>query len=212
MEIGPESGASSMPTNDEQPDLLSDLADLDLIRHLLADLHDDLDGKLARFRELVDLSASLGSSGTMLFGGETSFALWREARWSFIHGNFVATVLLCQGLAENLLASFLLAGLPFEDLPKRVAFAETLKRCVGRSILSEIDAADLKRLMGLRNPLSHFRDLDDETNLSRRVLSTFEPARRTPAGRRHLRDHARCTNVISAGLSPWKMRRCDQED
>jgi len=165
-----------MPHDDEQPDLLSELTDLDLIRHLLADLHDDLDGKLARFHQLVDLSGSLGPSGTLLFGGETTLALWREARWSFIHGNFVATVLLCQGLAENLLAAFLHAGLPFEDLPKRVSFAETLQRCRARSILSETDAADLRRLMGLRNPLSHFRDLDDETNLSRRVLSTFEPA------------------------------------
>lgn len=165
-----------MPFYEEEPDLLSELTDLDLIRHLLADLHDDLDGKLVRFHQLVDHSGSLGSSGTMLFGGETTLALWREARWSFIHGNFVATILLCQGLAENLLASFLHAGLSFEDLPKRISFAETLRRCLARSILSETDAAELRRLMGLRNPLSHFRDLDDESNLSRRVLSTLEPA------------------------------------
>jgi hypothetical protein len=57
--------------------------------------------------QLVDLSDTLGSSGTMLFGGEITDRAWREARWSFIHGNFAATVLICQGLAEHLLGSYL---------------------------------------------------------------------------------------------------------
>jgi hypothetical protein len=165
-----------MPIDDNQSDLFSDLDDFDLVRHLLADLHDDLTGKVARSRQLLDLSQTLGSSGTMLFGGETAFAAWREARWSFIHGHFVATVLLCQGLAENLLASFLTASLPITDFPKRVAFAETLLRCLERGVITKDDASDLRRLMALRNPLSHFRDLDDDTNLSRRVLSTMMPA------------------------------------
>jgi endonuclease/exonuclease/phosphatase (EEP) superfamily protein YafD len=73
----------------DEPDLLSEINDFDLVRHLLADLHDDLSGKVARFRQLVDLSDALGSSGTMLFGGDITDSAWREARWSFIHGNFV---------------------------------------------------------------------------------------------------------------------------
>src|ERR1700730_6015346 len=165
-----------MPTDGDQPDLLSEVNDFDLVRHLLADLHDDLSGKIARFRQLVDLSDALGSSGTMLFGGEITNVAWQEARWSFIHGNFAATVLLCQGLAAHLLTSFLHAGLLIDDLPKRVSFAATLRRCREREVISERDATDLRRLMELRNPLSHFRDLDDAANLSRRALSTMEPA------------------------------------
>ena len=45
-----------------------------------------------------------------------------------------------------------------------------------REVISERDVTDLRRLMDLRNPLSHFRDLNDETNLSRKVLSTMEAA------------------------------------
>ena len=165
-----------MPTDGDQPDLLSEVNDFDLVRHLLADLHDDLSGKIARFRQLVDLSDALGSSGTMLFGGEITNVAWQEARWSFIHGNFTATVLLCQGLAEHLLASFLHAGLLIDNLSRRISFAETLRRCQEREVISERDATDLRRLMDLRNPLSHFRDLDDAANLSRRALSTMEPA------------------------------------
>jgi hypothetical protein len=152
------------------------MSDLDLTRHLLADLHDDLPGKVARSHQLVDLSAALGSSGTMLFGGETTYTLWREARWSFIQGNYTATVMLCQGLAEHILAAYLTAGLLIDDLPNRISFSETLRHCVDREVLSEQDANDLRRLAGLRNPLSHFRSLDDPSNLSRRVLDTMEAA------------------------------------
>jgi hypothetical protein len=165
-----------VPTGGDEPDLLSEISDFDLVRHLLADLHDDLSGKIARFRQLVDLSDALGSSGTMFFGGEVPYAAWREARWSFIHGNFAATVLLCQGLAEHLLGSFLHAAQPVDDFPKRVSFAETLRLCEERNVISDRDAMDLRRLMDLRNPLSHFRDLNDPASLSGRVLSTMEPA------------------------------------
>lgn len=166
----------SMPTSGHEPDLLSEISDFDLVRHLLADLHDDLSGKIARFRQLVDLSHALGSSGTMLFGGDVTDAAWQEARWSFIHGNFAATVLICQGLAEHLLGSFLHAALLIDDFPKRVSFAETVRRCQERNVISDLDATDLRRLMNLRNPLSHFREINDPASLSGRVLSTMEPA------------------------------------
>lgn len=157
-------------TTDSQPDLLSPVPDLGYARFLLADLHDDLQGKVARFRQLSDLSASLGSNGAMLTGGETTWAAWTEARTSFIHGNFVATVLLSQGLAEHMLASYLALGVNAEILPDRIGFQETLKRCLARSIISETDAADLRRLMSLRNPLSHYRSVDDPASLTRRVI------------------------------------------
>ncbi|MBX9943798.1 MAG: hypothetical protein K2Y40_06935, partial [Reyranella sp.] len=109
-----------------QLDLLSPLKDLDLVRWLLADLHDDLFGKAARFRQLTDLSGSLGSYGTMLPGGETTLAAWNEARTSFVHGNYVATVLLCQGLAEHMLAAHISVSLGGEELPKRISFQDDL--------------------------------------------------------------------------------------
>ena len=155
---------------DSQLDLLSPISDLGFARFLLADLHDDLPGKVARFRQLADLSMALGSSGTMLPGGETTYAAWTEARTSFVHGNFVATVLLSQGLAEHMLAAHLATSLDIEELPERITFQETLRRCLARELITETDAADLRRLMALRNPLSHFRSIGDPSNLSRRVL------------------------------------------
>lgn len=160
-------------SEDQQPDLLSTVGDLDLVRHLLADLHDDLPGKISRFRQLTDLSAALGSHGTMMPGGETTFAAWTEARTSFIHGNYVATVMLCQGLAEHLLAAQLSLALSDKSLPARITFRETLERCLDKNVIIKRDADDLMRLMELRNPLSHSRNINDPSNLSRRVLNTM---------------------------------------
>lgn len=157
--------------SDSQADLLSPVSDLGFTRFLLADMHDDLVGKVSRFRQLSDLSMALGSNGTMLPGGETTYAAWTEARTSYVHGNFMATVLLAQGLAEHLLAAHLSIGLNAEELPERISFQETLKRCRARDVITEKDAADLRHLMNMRNPLSHFRSVDDPSNLSRRAIS-----------------------------------------
>jgi len=159
-------------TAPSQPSLLSPMTDVALFRILLADLHDDLQGKVARFHQLADLSTALGASGTMLPGGETAFIAWTEARSSFVHGNFVATVLLCQGLAEHALAAHLAIGIRGEEVPNRISFNDTLKKCVERGELTQTDSDDLRRLMSLRNPLSHYRSPDDPANLSRRVLDT----------------------------------------
>jgi hypothetical protein len=157
---------------DTQPDLLSGISDLDAVSNLLADLHDDLSGKVTRFRHLADLGGELGSQGTMLFGGTATFNAWTEARSSFVYGNFAATILLCQSLVENLLAAFLHAGLMMDDLPQRIAFRDTLKRCRDRNLISDQDSDDLERLMSLRNPLSHFRTVADDQNIDRRAITT----------------------------------------
>jgi len=163
-----------MNTRRDQPDLLSDLSDLDLVRYLLADLHDGLDGKVSRLHLLADLSGTMGQRGTMIFGGPAAYLAWVEARDCFVHGNFVATILLCQGLVEQLLAAYLHAGLLVGDIPERVQFRETLRRCREHDVISDDDVKDLERLMGLRNPLSHFRHVDDASNLERRSIDGGE--------------------------------------
>ena len=165
-----------MTDSGDQPDLLSDLTDLDFARHLLAEMHDDLHGKVSRFRMLTDFSRDLGRNGTTIPGGHAAYHAWIEARSSFVHGNFAATVLLCQGLAEQLLATHLHADLLIDDIPERIPFRETLRRCRERDVISDQDVADLQKLMELRNPLSHFRHVDDGGNLDRRSLDTGQHA------------------------------------
>lgn len=160
----------------DEPELFSNLSDFDLMRWLLADLHDDLEGKLSRFRHLADLSLALGDGGTLMPGGEIVIAAWDEARNSFIHGNYLATVLLCQSLAENMLAAHLELGLNPESLPDKVHFTETLKRCLARGFISGEDADDFRKLMSLRNPLSHYKGMGHPSNLSRRAMVSGVPA------------------------------------
>ncbi|MEK7995412.1 MAG: hypothetical protein AAB403_16550 [Planctomycetota bacterium] len=163
----------------DQADLFSDVDELQLVRVLLTDLHHDLRGKVARLRQVTDLSDSLGSSGTLLPGGETVSGAWAEARQSFVHGNYIATVLLCQGFAEHMLAAHLelpTGGVFPEELPRRISFKETLERCIDGQVIDIALARDLRRLMDLRNPLSHYRSIDDPSNLTQRVLMTMTSA------------------------------------
>ena len=73
---------------------------------------------------------------------------------------------------EHLLAAFLHAGLLVDDLPDRIQFADTLRRCREREVISDEDVTDLRRMMALRNPLSHFRHVDDGSNKVR-ITSAF---------------------------------------
>ncbi|MFI0847160.1 hypothetical protein [Mesorhizobium sp. IMUNJ 23232] len=155
-------------SNDDVSDLFSAASDVALLQLLLAELHDDLPGRLARYHYLIDHGRCLGSGGTLLFGGTVAHTALTEARSSFVYGNFAATILLCQSLAENNLAGLLhVAG---EDLPAKVGFHETLRRCLAMGFLSSEEVADLKRLADLRNPLSHFRNVNDPNNLVRRSV------------------------------------------
>jgi hypothetical protein len=160
------------PTQDKeaQGDLLSEATDVSIVRFLLADLHNDLLGKVQRYHFLNDLGDRNGHR-TMLFGGSVAYNAWVEARSSFVHGNYIATILLCQSLVENLLAAFLHGGL-MDKLPHKIQFDETLRRCLKAKVLDERDVTELKQLSALRNPLTHFSNVDDQRNLDRRSIMT----------------------------------------
>lgn len=161
----------------KQGQLFSRLHDLQLAQLLLGELHDDLPDRVARFHQLNDLCSNLGSRGTMIFGGESAYTAWVEARSSFVSGNYIATVLLCQGLAEHILAANLAARLDGPDIPPWVKFEKTLKLAVERHTIDADLAADLKKLMTLRNPLSHYKPIAHPENISTRALDSGVPAR-----------------------------------
>jgi len=54
----------------------------------------------------------------------------------------------------------------------RVSFRDTLKRCRARNLITNDERDDLARLLALRNPLTHFRAMDDQQNLDRRAMAT----------------------------------------
>ena len=152
---------------DEQIDLYSTLNDMASAKMLLEELQIDLEGKISRLRQLDDLNYDLGSNGSILTGGEVVYHIWQEVRSSFIHGNYVAVVLLCQSMAEHLLASYLEYRFSEDSRSKRMHFRDTIQECWSRGIITEIDKNDLLRLSHARNPLTHHRTFEDPTNLTR---------------------------------------------
>lgn len=155
---------------DGQTDMVSPLTELDCVKFLLTELNADLSNLVMRLRYLTDLGLDLGSSGTMLLGGHTTYAAWIEARSSFLYGNYLCVTVTCQALMENILAAVLYADTQPEDFPKTIQFKETLKRCLTAKLISSEDHVELERLMNFRNPLSLFRDINDPKSLSRRSI------------------------------------------
>lgn len=143
--------------------------DVDLAQHLMTDLCHDLPERVARFKLLTALTSDFG--GTLLFGGHPSSLAYGEARSSFVNGNYVATIMLCQSLMEHLLAAFLHAAL-LAELDSKPRFSDTLREGQKRGLLNEQDINDLKRLGQLRNPLAHYRNINDADHLDRRAMTT----------------------------------------
>lgn len=157
--------------DDGNGDLISPLTETEYLQLILRDLHDDLEGRITRLRYLGDQARTLGPSGTMIFGGSPAYNALAEARSSFINGNFAATIILCQALAENLLAGVL--GMD-SSVPSRIRFSETLCLCEEKGLINQYERTELKKLGELRNPLAHFRSMDDPSHVDRRSMDSGE--------------------------------------
>jgi hypothetical protein len=57
------------------------------------------------------------------------------------------------------------------DTQDLLHFSETLRRCREKGFLTLDDSASVERLANLRNPLSHFRNINDSSNLTRRSMT-----------------------------------------
>lgn len=150
--------------------LLSGLDDLDVAQQLLAELHDDIRGRVGRLHMLADLSRELGLCGAMIPGGTIAYRAWSEARGSFINGHFVATVLLCQGMMEHMLASDLEMGIDPMEMPPKASAKTIRKRSREVGLISPDEERELELLERLRNPLTHHRKVNDPEHIDQQAL------------------------------------------
>lgn len=149
------------------------------LRTLLADLHDGLEGRVARLRLLMALEFDFGNGqGLLLPGGTPAHAAYIETRHAFVIGNFLSVILLSQCLLENVLAAQLgldagsleiHGGVPTSQ-KDRPSFRETVVACNASGLLNDEEAKDLLRLADLRNALAHFRTVADPSHLDRRSI------------------------------------------
>ncbi|MEZ2405771.1 hypothetical protein AB6806_03000 [Bosea sp. RCC_152_1] len=150
------------------------------LQFLLADLHDDLSGRVARLRLLLAFEADFGQGrGLLLPGGTPAQFAYTETRQAFIQGNFLSVILLSQCVLENVLTAEIgllslsneIKGVSTIRLKDRPWFRDIVVAGRSAGILGEEDERDLLRLAELRNALTHFRTVDDASHIDQRALS-----------------------------------------
>jgi len=99
---------------------------------------------------------------TLFHGGIKSYHLFEEARYCFVYGQYIASILLSLSYIENTLGSvFYAAGR--NDL-ERVPISDLLKEAQKEGLISEREFSVFDKVRKIRNPITHFRKpLDRET-------------------------------------------------
>lgn len=87
--------------------------------------------------------------------GDFSLALFREAAESYIHGQFIAAIVLGYSFIERTIAGRLDH---MKDKTARGHSHEVISAARERGWLTEEETLALNQLRGLRNPLVHFRE------------------------------------------------------
>ena len=105
----------------------------------------------------------------MVFGcGPISRYLFEEARYCYIYGQFLASVMLGLAFVEMSLAgAFYGAGR--NDL-QRAGIAELAKEALACGWLTRADYDTLERVRTLRNPVTHFRPPGDAERIKTRAF------------------------------------------
>jgi HEPN domain-containing protein len=153
--------------------------ELDELRSWLEE--DEARSRPYRAQRLQLLIEAYGSDDIRLFhGGPISFTAFHEARLAYLHGLFIACVLLCQTCLEHMLAGiFRLTGR--NDLD-RASFSDLLREAKNQQFLSDEEYALFDRLRDLRNPYAHPRAPAGRGSLLRRAIDTDTPVEDLMAG------------------------------
>lgn len=102
----------------------------------------------------------------ILFGGEiVPLTLAQETQACFVQGNYLTSIISATAVVEHLLVSYLIF---IEETPKR-SLGKTIDSISGKHEISDDIIKRLKKLVEIRNPISHHREVNDETTLSGKI-------------------------------------------
>jgi regulator of extracellular matrix RemA (YlzA/DUF370 family) len=126
-------------------------------------LHEDkvcFDDRVARLDWTVD---HLSQAEFLTFpGGLISKYQFEEARYCFVYGQFLATIVLGMAFLERTLAAWFFAA-GHNDM-ERASISRLLREARNRGWLTEDEYSRFERIRLIRNPATHFRSpLSDET-------------------------------------------------
>lgn len=138
---------------------------------LLRDADDrTLSERAERLTKLI--SEGQPEQGRLLPGGPLgATAVW-EAGAAYVHGFFLATLLLTQSALEHLLAGALVIHHPDRSADGRPVFAELLQSSRAAGLLTEGEFLLFDDLRRRRNPYAHARGINDRAGLLRRSMTS----------------------------------------
>jgi len=88
-------------------------------------------------------------------GGQMAYYLFEEARYSFVYGQFLASIILGLSFIEqSLAAQFYASG---RDDLERANLSKLLQEARSNNWISESEFINLEQARKIRNPITHFR-------------------------------------------------------
>ena len=145
-------------------DSRTDIAEL--IAWLETDEASSREWRARRLRHLLE--AIQPHEDGMFFQGEESLYSFNEVRLAYIHGLYLATVLLSLACIEREVAGRLyMAG--WEEA-KGVRLEELISKAHERAIISDAESDTFQHLRRVRNSYAHFKPPLHSSSLTRRAL------------------------------------------
>lgn len=111
-----------------------------------------------------------GPLGNMLIpGGFVPARALDEARWCYVNGQFLASVLLCQAMLEHVLAGqYALMG---KDSLIKKGFERLCDEALADHLISPSEHCAFASLRLLRNPYVHPKRMNDPKRMERRMMT-----------------------------------------
>ncbi|MDI7246974.1 MAG: hypothetical protein QME92_05835 [Bacillota bacterium] len=107
-------------------------------------------------------------------GGWMAKYLFEEARYCFVYGQFLATIVLGCAYMERTLAA-MLYGAGRDDL-ERASASKLFEEALKSGWLSAEESVYLERARNIRNPVVHFRQPGHEDTIERRSVTGNQPS------------------------------------
>lgn len=101
-------------------------------------------------------------------GGLVSNSLFEEARYTYVYGQYIATIMLCLSFIETTLGS-LFYSFGRNDL-QRASISDLLKEAKNEDLITDSEFEVFDRIRRMRNPLIHFRRPGHEERIEYRAI------------------------------------------
>ncbi len=148
---------------------MNEISEADLANWLRDEDSKCYDDRLFRLKFLAERTPT---EGYWSFDGLDGIHLFEEARYSFVYGQFLATIMLGIAYLERALAaSFYASGR--NDL-QRAPLSKLLDEALSHGLISEDEHQEIDRLRSERNSYGHYRRPLHEKRIESRALREGE--------------------------------------